>query len=165
MKYFIGIVFLFISCSVTNSQDISSEKHITKLKNVKHQASNGKGRYSIILNDGSFLSVTYNVVESGECNARYDFILTPAGFHFKTSAEFNYEYLLNHIDLWTQTINLKSSDIELIKKKIQSERSQFKNGQPFYLELDFIKGYDEFILEFNNTSTVINFKIFVRRLL
>ncbi|MFY0256268.1 hypothetical protein ACDQ55_20200 [Chitinophaga sp. 30R24] len=165
MKNFLFFCLLFFIAHNCISQDLSDEKQIKSLKNVKFKSGNIKSKiYSILLNDETYLNIKYKVVHDGELNGSYSFVKMPSDFYFSTDRDFNYKFVLGNIGYWGETIGLNPDDIRLLKKKIENSKIEFSKRKVLIM-IDFLKDYDECNLVFNNNENSIVCTLFFRRLL
>ncbi|HEY5749339.1 MAG TPA: hypothetical protein VIU12_24900, partial [Chryseolinea sp.] len=147
MKFSLVLVFVILGLSL-RGQDLTDSKYAPSLKNVKYSSPNKeKNDYAIILNDNSVLTIKYRVVEDGEYNASYTFVQTPSGYEFNQDIVSNYKYLLDNIGRWCSVLGLNAAAQKGIKDRIQLK--EISDGK-FFLILDFIDGYDEANLSFDN---------------
>jgi hypothetical protein len=164
MKYSL-LFFFLVPCLLLKGQDLTDAKYVASLKNVKYSSPNaGKNEYAIILTDNAMLTIKYRVVEDGEYNASYTFIQTPSGYEFNQDKALNYKYLTDNIGRWCSVLGLSAADQKGIRDRIQLHKAEISNDK-FFLTLDFMEGYDEAILTFNNNNNSITCGFFFRRLL
>ena len=98
LKFSYLLIILVVSFLKVSAQDLSDEKTINSIKSFKFINGDKKNKsYSLILNDNSFLSIKFNVVQDGELNATYTFIKTPPAILFKNTKEFNEKYIKDNI--------------------------------------------------------------------
>lgn len=164
MKF--SLVFFFlVPCLLLKGQDLTDSKYVTSLKNVKYSSPNAdKNEYAIILNDNALLTIKYRVVEDGEYNASYIFIQTPSGYEFNRDKAANYKYLTDNIGRWCSVLGLSAADQKRIRERIQLKQAEISKDD-FFLTMDFMEGYDEAILTFDNNNNSITCEFFFRRLL
>jgi hypothetical protein len=164
MKTSILILLFIFSFVLCYSQDLTDQKNLTKLKNVKYVSKFNKSKYSIILNNNTFLDIKYNVVVDGEYNSSYTFLMVTNNLLQKNDALYNYNYLLSNVDYYCAVLNLTVSDISKIRALIIQNKQKFGKSD-LIIPVTFLKDYDEVYLSFNNHNDTIVFNIFFRRLL
>jgi hypothetical protein len=169
MKRIIFIIVFSLIAKLVHSQDLTDEKDMRLLKNLKYVSkavgsTKFSSKYSVILNDNLFLNIKYNIAVNEEYNGSYTFVRVTDDPLQKNDREYNYNYLLTHISSFCTVLNISAADKGKIKAAIIKQHSEFAKKE-VSIEIDSIKGYDEFFIRFSNFYNLISCNFFFRRLL
>lgn len=163
------LLLLSLIVKVSYSQDLTDEKDMHLLKNLKYisklpNSTKFSSKYSIILNDNLFLNIKYNIAIAAEYNGSYTFVKVTDDPLQKNDLEYNYNYLLSHISNFCSILNISPADQAKIRDAIIKQHSDFSK-KDVSIEIESMKGYDEFFIRFSNFYSLISCNFFFRRLL